>query len=72
MPSGDDPITAAQLAKSLGLNGRWLRQLIRDHRLASAHVPHEHYRLQADDIERTKRHPAVRQAAANRSNVKGC
>lgn len=60
-------MTAPDLARELGLNPKWLRQLIRDHRLVPTHRRGERYELDDDDVARIKNHPAIRQAVMNRS-----
>jgi hypothetical protein len=64
--TGWEPITAPELARSLGLDPKWLRQLIRDHRLASSHPHGARYKLDAEDVARIKAHSAVRRAVENR------
>ena len=56
-------MTAPELARELGLTAKYLRTLIRRHQLAPGHVPGLRYALDADDVTRIRRHPAVRQAA---------
>jgi len=59
--------SAPELAVSLGLDPKWLRQLIRDHRLVPSHAHGARYELDADDVAHITAHPAVRQAIENRS-----
>lgn len=58
-------VGAPELARQLGLDPKWLRQLIRDHRLVPSHPHAARYELDADDVARISRHPDVRQAVAN-------
>jgi hypothetical protein len=60
-------VNGRELAESLGLNPKWLRELVRKHGLAPAgHVHGEEYDFDLDDRKRVARHPAVRQAIENR------
>lgn len=61
----DEGLTGApELAAQLGLDPKYLRHLIREHRLVPDHQHGKRYELDADDIARISRHPAVRQAIA--------
>lgn len=62
----DDFTTANELAASLKIDPKYLRHLIRRHRLVPAHPKHARYELDADDVARISEHPAVRQASENR------
>jgi len=61
-----DPLTAPELARQLGVDPSYLRQLIREHDLVPGHPRQARYRLDDGDVERISRHPAVRMAAAGR------
>lgn len=58
-------IGAPELARKLGLDPKWLRQLIRDHKLVPSHPHGTRYGLDGDDVARISRHPAVQQAIEN-------
>ena len=58
-------VSAPELARRLGLNPKWLRQLIRDRRLVPSHPHGARYELDMDDVARISRHPDVQQAVAN-------
>lgn len=64
-------IGAPELAGRLGLDPKWLRQLIRAHRLVRSHPHGARYELDPDDVARISRHPAVRQAVENKRRVVG-
>jgi hypothetical protein len=55
--------TASELAAELRLNPKHLRRLIREHGLVPSHQHGKRYWLDADDVTRIIRHPAVRHAA---------
>lgn len=55
--------TAPELARELRLDPKHLRQLIREHGLVPSHQHGKRYWLDADDVTRIVRHPAVRHAA---------
>ena len=55
-----------ELAESLGLNPKWLRQLIRTHRLVPSHPHGAEYELDSGDRARIAAHPVVKQAVENR------
>lgn len=59
-------MTAPELARSLGLDPKRLRQLIRDHRLVPSHLHNERYLLDDDDVSQIANHDAVRRAVAKR------
>lgn len=62
--------TAPELARTLGLDPKWLRQLIRTHRLVPSHPHGARYELDGDDVARVTAHPAVKQAVENRRRRK--
>jgi hypothetical protein len=58
--------TAPELARELGLDAKYLRHLIREHRLVPDHQHGKRYELDPDDVTRISLHPAVRQAVGDR------
>jgi hypothetical protein len=66
MPSVSAPVTAPELARTLGLDAKWLRELIRKHRLVPSHRYGARYYLDESDVARIRSHPAVRQAVDHR------
>lgn len=51
--------TAPALAEDLRVSPKRLRQVIRDHHLVPDHQHRKHYRLDDNDVERIRSHPAV-------------
>jgi hypothetical protein len=56
----DGLMSAPELAEQLRVDPKRLRDAIRDHRLVPNHQHGKRYRLDADDVARITRHPAVR------------
>jgi hypothetical protein len=63
---GREPVTAPELARTLGLDPKWLRQLIRTHGLVPSHRYKARYSLDESDVARIRRDLAVRHAVENR------
>jgi excisionase family DNA binding protein len=64
-------MTVRELASQLGLDPKYLRQLIRQHGLVPAHRRGEHYTLGDEDQARIKDHPGVRRAIETRRRRMG-
>jgi hypothetical protein len=69
MPQRDlYPISAAELARRLAVDGKRLRDVLRAHPdLVPGHPPNEHYRIDREAEQAIRRHPEIQvltQAAA--------
>ena len=57
----DYPITAAELARRLKVNGKRLRDVLRAHpELVAGHRPNEHYRIDRDAEQTIRQRPEIR------------
>jgi hypothetical protein len=64
-------VGAPELARRLGLDPDYLRQLIGTYALMPGHRSGERYVLEEEDVERISGHPAVRMAVAGRRERAG-
>lgn len=65
------PITAEELAAKLGVDGRSLRALIRDHDLVPGHAKNAHYRIYPDVETEIAAHQAVQGLPRRRRQTHG-
>ena len=58
-------VNGRQFAESVGLDPKWLRELIRTHRLMPSQIHGAPYEITPGDRARILSHPAVQQAITN-------